>query len=123
MISMWIRVVRVAMIVIMRVVVAMRMIVGVVMVMVMPIIFRQCLNTALATVKSITVTLARAIFWRDGANAFHMMMMAFLRQANLIFKAKHLRPILTKRAVHGVFTGINLLKTLCESFKHLRVVV
>ena len=44
-----------------------------------------------------------------GGNActFDMVMVAFLRQADFIFKAKHLSTIFTHRAVHVVTAGEN----------------
>ena len=78
-------------------------------VVVMAIIFRQGFHTTLATIKTVAVTLTRTILWRDGANAFHMVVVAFLWQTDLIFKAQHLRAIFTKRAVHCVLARIDLL--------------
>ena len=62
--------------------VAMLMIMSVIMALAMVVmimsVFGQSLHTALATIKAIAVAFAGAVFRRNRADAFHMVMVAFL---------------------------------------------
>ena len=52
---------------------------------------------------------------RGHAFAFNMMMVAFLRQANLVFKAQHLRTVFAHGTIHIVVAGQNFSNAIRES--------
>ena len=60
-----------------------------------------------------------------GGNActFDMMMVAFLRQADFIFKAEHLRAIFTHRAVHVVAASENFTHAIGKGGDHLIMII
>src|SRR3546814_1675238 len=52
-----------------------------------------------------------------------MMMMALLRQADLVLEAEHLGAVFAHLAVHIVQAGENIVKTVLKYLQHQRMVV
>ena len=55
--------------------------------------------------------------------AFNMVVVAFLGQANFIFKAQHLRPVFTHRTIHIVIAGQDFAYPISKSRDHLIMVI
>jgi hypothetical protein len=58
-----------------------------------------------------------------GADAFDMVVMTFLRKANLVLKTQYLFSVLTLLAIHFVLTGQNVVYPFRQCFEHQRVIV
>ena len=58
-----------------------------------------------------------------GADAFHMVMMAFLRLADIRFESENLFPVLAHLAVHQVLAGKNLANAFREGLDHCWVII
>ena len=74
---------------------------------------------------SIGLTGARAFPFTETAGfreTLNVVMVTGLIEAHLLFKAQHLRPVFTQRAVHGGFTTHHLLNPLQESVENERVI-
>ena len=74
---------------------------------------------------SIGLTGARAFPFTETAGfreTLNVVMVTGLIEAHLLFKAQHLRPVFTQRAVHGGFTTHHLLNPLHESVENERVI-
>ena len=74
---------------------------------------------------SIGLTFTRAFPLTECAGfcePLNVMMVTGLVQSHLLFKAQHLRPVFTQRAVHGGFTTHHLLNPLQESVENERVI-
>ena len=67
----------------------------------------------LITTRGVTVAVAGTIL-QTSANPFNMMVVAFLRQSNLIFEAKNLFTVLAHLAVHHIQTGFNFINPVFE---------
>ena len=72
--------------------------------------------------RSIAIAITRAIF-QSAANAFHMVVVTFLRQTNLILKPEYLFAIFAHLAVHDVLTIFNLVHTVFESRQNKIMVI
>ena len=58
-----------------------------------------------------------------GADAFDVMMVAFLRQPDLGLEAQHLFAVLAQLAVHIIFASSDFVDSFHESFDHHGMVV
>jgi len=73
----------------------------------------------------VMVTMIVGVVLRYGhitANTLYVMVVALLRQTNLVFKAKHLFSIFAQLAIHTVFTSPNFFNPIYKSLKNHRVV-
>src|SRR5690606_29885794 len=58
----------------------------------------------------------------SGADAFHVMVVAPLRQTDLILEAEHLRAVFAHLAVHGVGAGKNLVQPVLQHLGYQRMI-
>ena len=66
----------------------------------------------------VTVTMAVVVLVGVGADALHVMVVAFLGQADLGLEAEDLLPVLAELAVHVVVAGLDFLHALGEGIEH-----
>ena len=72
--------------------------------------------------RSVAIAIARAIL-QATANTLDMVMVAFLRQANLIFKAENLFTVFAHLAIHHRKPVNDLVYPVLECVKHQRVII
>ena len=70
----------------------------------------------------IAITLAGTVF-QTAANAFHMVVVAFLRQTDLVFKTQNLFAEFAHLAIHHVQPGIDLVHPVLKGRQHQFMVV
>lgn len=88
----------------------------VVMMMVMVMVVMRHLQAAFTGAEGrAKITIFNIAARRGHAFAFNMMMVAFLRQANLVFKAQHLRAVFAHGTIHIVVAGQNFSNAIRES--------
>lgn len=102
----------------MVVVMAVPMVMFVLMVMPVPMVVPMVVPMIVPMIVAVPM-----IFRRAGADAFDMMVMAFLRQADLVFEAQHLIAVFAHLTVHVVRALDNLEQALCKGFHNHRVII
>ena len=109
-------------VVIMPMIMPVSMSVRMVMSVVMPVVMIMPVVMAVPMVVPMIVAVPM-IFRRAGPDAFNMMVMAFLRQADLVFEAQHLIAVFAHLTVHVVRALDNLEQALCKGFHDHRVII
>ena len=99
-----------------------RVVMVMIWIMAMPVVMPVTLYLMTIMIIALGMCVIIRIFTHIGADAFHMMMMAHLRQALMVFKPKHLFPVFTELAVHVVVAEENSPYPIFKCRNDLRAV-
>jgi len=114
----------VVMVMVMPMVMTVAVLVVVPMVMRMVVVMRVSMVMIVLMVMPVPMIVAVPMIFRGtGADAFDMMVMAFLRQANLVFEAQNLIAVFAHLTVHVVRALNNLHQALCKGFHDHRMII
>ena len=100
------------------------MVVIVVMAVTMAVIVTMVMSVIMTVAMAMTVVMmmTRIVRRIACADAFNMMVVAFLNHAHFIFKAQHLLTILTVHAVHDIVARQALCHPIGKGIDHQRMI-